>query len=102
MKYFNSLVFLLITLISCHTTGKDAKQPNELIRKFKPFLNGIWITADYIDDVGKTKSPLKSSEKLNFISEFVIDTTKTSEDSIHVGAGMGNHEGGDFVLYFKQ
>lgn len=102
MKYISIIIPLFTILISCQTADKTTSQPNVLIEKFKPFLSGVWVTSDYIDDIVKTKSPLKSSEKLTFITEFSIDTTGISDDSIHIGAGMNNHEGSDFILYFKQ
>lgn len=102
MKYISIVISFFIILVSCQTTDKTAGQPDKLIEKFKPFLNGIWVTSDYLDDIARTKSPLKSSEKLIFITEFTIDTTGVSDDSIHISAGLGNHEGYDFILYFRQ
>jgi hypothetical protein len=103
MKYSSIVAFIFLVFISCQTTDKKTgKHSNELIGKFKPFLNGTWVPADYINEIVKTKSPFKSSDKITYISEFSIDTTKLSDDSIHIGAAMGNHEGGEFIIYFKQ
>lgn len=103
MKYSSLVAFIFLLPISCQTTDKKTdKHSNELIEKFKPFLIGTWVPADYINDIVKTKSPLKSSNKITYISEFSIDTIKLSDDSIHIGAAMGNHEGGEFIIYFKQ
>jgi len=103
MRYSISIAFILLFFISCQTTEKKTdKHSNELIEKFKPFLNGTWVPVDYIKAIVKTKSPLKSSEEITFISEFSIDTTGIIKDSIHVLAAMGNHEGYDFYVYFKQ
>jgi hypothetical protein len=101
MKYLVVIVSFFIALYSCQTTGKKENQPNELIEKFKPFLHGTWVPVDYINDIVKTKSPLKSSG-LGLISEFSIDAAAIKEDSLHVGASFGNHEGGEFILYFQQ
>jgi hypothetical protein len=100
MKYLSIVIFLFIISQSCRTKGNTTVHSNELIEKFKPFLNGTWVPADYINDIVKTKSPFKSSGKITYISEFSIDATKLS-DSINIGAAMGNHEGGDFILHFK-
>lgn len=102
MKYIFIISFLSI-LISCNTIDTPATdQSNELVQKFKPFLHGVWVPSDYIDAIVKTKSPLKSSEELAFISEFIIDTSAINADSIHVDMALGNHEGSDFILFFKQ
>jgi hypothetical protein len=102
MKY-SILVSLIILIFSaCKTKDKKSGQAaNPLIEKFKPYLNGVWVPKEYVDDIKKNKSPLKSSDKLTFISEFSINAANIEEDSIHVGAGFGNHEGGDFILYFR-
>lgn len=94
-------IIICFCFISCGTTEKQATHSDELIKKFKPFLHGTWIPADYIDDIAKTKSPLKSSGP-GLISEFFIDTAAMKEDSLQISAAFGNHEGGEFILYFRQ
>ncbi len=104
MKYTIVVSSLFIILSSCNSiTDKQPQKPtNELVERFKPFLHGVWIQADYIDDIAKTKSPFKSSEKLTFISEMIIDTSNVATDSMLINIALGNHEGSDFILYFKQ
>ncbi len=104
MKFINSAIYFLIALSSCNSEAHKTspQSTNELIQRFKPVLNGVWVQVDYMDDIIKTKSPFKSSEKLTFISELVIDTSGISADSMIVGTALGNHEGSDFILYFKQ
>ena len=102
MKYSITVALIILIFSSCKTKDKKPGQDsNPLIEKFKPYLNGVWVSKEYVDDVKKNKSPLKSSDKLTFISEFSINAIDLEEDSIHVGAGFGNHEGGDFIIYFR-
>lgn len=98
VKFTITVFYFFLFLASCQSIDKTESLSN----KFKPYLNGIWVVADYIEDVTKTRSPLISSDKLTFITEFVIDTAGIAADSVHIGAGMGNHEGMDFVLYFRK
>lgn len=104
MRLLIAITFLSITIATC----KEAKQKStvekqiDLSQKFKPFLHGVWVPADYVTELVKTKSPHKASNYLKFISEFVIDTNDKSQDSLQVGISLGNHEGSQFVLYFKQ
>jgi hypothetical protein len=73
-----------------------------VIQKLKPILSGVWVHADYMGDIVKTQSPFKSSARLTFITELVIDTSGIFADSMRVNIALGNHEGSDFILYFKQ
>jgi hypothetical protein len=104
MKFSIISISFLILLFSCNSTDDQVpvQSTNELIQQFKPFLHGVWVQADYIDDIVKTKSPVKSGEKLTFITELIIDTSNISADSLIAGIALGNHEGSDLILYFKQ
>ena len=104
MKFIITTISFLIVLSSCSskTDKTPANSANELVQRFKPFLHGVWVQADYMDDIVKTKSPFKSSEKLTFITELVIDTSGISADSINAGIALGNHEGSNLILYFKK
>jgi hypothetical protein len=101
MKYPGIKVFFLMLLVSCRT-GNKSEPPEQLIKKFNPFLSGNWVAADYITEIEKTKSPLKSSNKIAEFSEFIIDMAEIKGDSMYIAAGLGNHEGADFILYFRQ
>lgn len=84
MRLLIAITFLSITIATC----KEAKQKStvekqiDLSQKFKPFLHGVWIPADYVTELVKTKSPHKASNYLKFISELVIDTNDKSQDSL--------------------
>jgi hypothetical protein len=98
------VIGFLFTLAACNEPEQKAvpEKQIDLSQKFKPFLHGVWIPADYLTELAKTKSPHKASEQLKLISEFVIDTSGNSKDSLGVDISLGNHEGSQFVLYFKQ
>jgi hypothetical protein len=104
MKFIIITFSFLLILFSCNTiVDKPLALPaNELAQQFKPFLRGVWVQSDYMDDILKTRSPVKSSEKLTFITQLTIDTSGISADSMNAGIALGNHEGSDIVLYFKQ
>jgi hypothetical protein len=104
MRLLIAIAFLLIIVAAC----KQAKQKTisekqiDLSQKFKPILHGVWVPVDYVTELTKTKSPHKASDYLATISEFAIDTSGNSLDSLEVGISLGNHEGSQFILYFKQ
>ena len=96
--------FLFVGFVACKQPKQKATSGKQidLSQKFKPFLHGIWVPADYVTELVNTKSPHKASDYIKFISEFVIDTNSNSRDSLEVGVSLGNHEGSQFVLYFKE
>ena len=103
MRFLIAIAFLLITIAACKEAEEKTiiKKQTGLSQKFKPFLHGVWVPADYVAELVNTKSPHKASDRLETISEFVIDTSGNSKDSLEVGISLGNHEGSQFVLYFK-
>lgn len=76
-------------------------QTDELIQKFKPFIQGVWVKADYFNKVIKTKSPLAAADEATGITTMYINTDHIKGDSIVVSAGIDNHEGGNPVLKFQ-
>lgn len=104
MKFSIVIISFLIVFFSCNSSADQTplQSTNELIKQFKPFLHGVWVQADYMDDIVKTKSPVKSGKKLTFITEIVIDTSDISADSVIADIALGNHEGSDLILYFKK
>jgi hypothetical protein len=104
MRLLINIAFLLITIIASEPAKQKTKTEKQidLSQKFKPILHGVWVPADYVAELVNTRSPHKASEHLKTISEFVIDTSGNSLDSLEVGISLGNHEGSQFILYFKQ
>jgi hypothetical protein len=107
------LAFLILSVfIACksktQSSNKDSVSnasatavTNPLIKEFKPFIDGVWVKTDYIDSLSKNKSPYKSSELLGNVASMIIELPYNNCDSIHIGYSLNNHEGSDFVLYFK-
>jgi hypothetical protein len=91
------LCLLLILLIAVNTS--DAKNIEKLKQNAIAYMNGVWVRSDYIAEIEKTKSPLKSFEYLWGIASMNINTTVV-DDSIVVGASLNNHEGFEFTTYF--
>lgn len=84
------------------TVIKPSVVPNqELIKKFAPIIQGVWVKKDYIDKVIKTLSPLASADEATGITVFYINTKNINGDTIKIAAGYGNHEGGELILRFK-
>ena len=116
MRKLVFIMFAFFILISCSNSettlendysqmGDNTSQMDSLKQYFIPKIKGVWVLTDYINEIEKTKSPLKSRHKLygnnfNSITTMVIDVANQS-DSIEVGAGINNHEGYDFVIYFQ-
>jgi len=75
-------------------------QPRDTLRIIKGVLHGRWYSADYIQDVKRTKSPLISARIASSITEIFLDTSLVKGDSLEVHA-QGLHEGGSFMVYFR-
>ena len=110
----NLIPLLIISaFIACKSknssTNKDSiinntysnKQSADLIQKFKPIIQGVWIKKDYIDKVVETKSPMAAQGLASGLTTMYIQTDSLKGDSLTVGAGWNNHEGGDLTLKFK-
>lgn len=83
------------------TKQSVTKPNNDLITKFKPIVQGVWVKKDYIDKINKTKSPEASSDLATDMTTFYVDISKVKGDSLLVNAGWGNHDGSDIMLYFR-
>jgi hypothetical protein len=104
-KIYPLILAAFIISSSCSnekTSGlsNKTKEDASLKQQFIPALNGIWVLTDYINEIERTLSPLKSSEKLHGIVSMEINTTAAS-DSIEVGANYNNHEGYNFTVFFE-
>jgi len=98
------LTFFILTSCSndkTSTVDNGSNQIDSLKQKFIPTLNGVWVLTDYIKAIERTKSPLKSADKLQGVVTMIIEADIKS-DSIYVGASWNNHEGYNFSTYFIQ
>ncbi|WP_146203112.1 hypothetical protein [Mucilaginibacter oryzae] len=80
---------------------KNTNTISGLVQQFKPFIQGIWVTSDYITDLSRTKSPYISSKKLAGAAALEINLDSAEKDSTVVGVSLNNHEGASFTLFFK-
>lgn len=65
-------------------------------------LTGVWVKSDYIEELGKTKSPIKASKKLRNIVTLIVDPQNVTGDTLTVGISINNHEGGNFLALFSE
>jgi len=86
---------------STNTSNSGGNQTYDLIQKFRPFIQGIWVKKTYMEDAYETKSPYTSRLKLRGVAGMQIKLPHSKSDSADVGYSLNNHEGGDFILYFK-
>lgn len=99
------IIIFTATILSSFSIEKTRANDNgfnkidSLKQIFSPILNGVWVINDYIKEIEKTKSPLKSKDKLNGIVTMVI-RSNIPKDSLDVLVSWNNHEVSNFTLYF--
>ena len=103
MKYYFS-IFIIVAIFSfCSSDNASSKISNktssaENFRKnFTPTLTGSWLLTEYMTEIKKTKSALKSSVKLQDVVEIITDG-KLTNDSLEINVNINNHEGDGFML----
>ena len=111
MKNIFYTFIIICLLFSCRSNNKQkeqdtvkvkspSNQSNAFIKKFKPLIQGVWVKKDYIDMLSKNRSPYTSFKGLQGIAEFEIHLPDVA-DSTNIGYSLNNHEGAEFVLFFK-
>lgn len=111
-KMKNTLFLLLITttFLSCKSNSKKVTTDStisasplssQLLKQYKPYFDGIWVVKDYVNDLGKTRSPYKSRNKLGGVAGLEINIGLTHTDSTMAGVSLNNHEGTNFTIYSK-
>jgi hypothetical protein len=106
-------ILSISVFLSCQNNNSNLNSNNspidssgiskEQILLFKKIINGVWIKKDYIDLVVEKKSPAAATDEASGITIMNISTSsiRGNGDSVMVGVGWGNHEGGDIILRFK-
>ncbi|MCB9047555.1 MAG: hypothetical protein H6550_15585 [Chitinophagales bacterium] len=105
MKKILIALSLIVAFAACGSDNgnkTNGPSPIELQTSFAPNIKGVWVLTDYVDDLGKTKSPKASSDKLQGIVSMDIDPEIVSGDSAIVSASLNNHEGYTFYLMYRQ
>lgn len=110
MRNLFYVLFVIGLLGSCKSIGNQttdidpalsSRQTKELIKKFKPLIQGVWVKKDYIDKVRKTKSPLAAADEATDLTTMYINTKNIKGDSLMIITGWGNHDGSQFMMKFK-
>lgn len=116
MKYFFYAFIAASLLCACKSNQKAStkdstaaiakglsteNQTTNLAAKFKPIIDGVWVKADYIDGLKAGKTPYQIHKTLSDVVAMEI-ATPNNADSILIGYSLNNHEGAEFMLYFKQ
>jgi hypothetical protein len=114
MKKNLLLLLVLGAVMACksknNSTSKDSvvsniynkkQSNNELMREFEPIIQGVWVKADYINKLIKTKSPLAASDLATGLTTIYIDTNQIKGDSIVTMAGYYNHDGANATIKFQ-
>jgi len=78
-----------------------ATQAEVVAQRVSPIIKGAWVKADYLAAVQKSKSPLMAFDLAGPVSEMIINPAERTVDSLVVGLGLGNHEGGNMTVYFR-
>jgi len=105
MRHFTTIILTVLTLISCSnekrkTDTNSINHVDSLRQDFNSFYKGVWVLTDYIEEIKKTKSTLKSANKLKDITTLIIKQ-EMKGDSVEIGISLNNHEGDSFIAYFS-
>lgn len=74
---------------------------NTIAKQVLPIINGFWVQATYLDAIARSQSPFQAQNTLKEVTEMQINSTALRQDSMEVGLNLGNHEGGQFSIYFR-
>lgn len=101
------IVFFLTALILMSCSSEKRKSDTNTINNvdslrhdFNSVFKGVWVLTDYIEEIVKTKSALKSANKLKDITEMIINE-ESKCDSVEIGISINDHEGNSFIAYFS-
>ena len=103
MKFSIVILIITVTFSFCSNdnastkTGSKTGSAENFRQNFVPTLTGSWLMTDYMTEIEKTKSALKSAGKLQDVVEMITDG-KTTNDTLEVNVSFNNHEGDGFML----
>lgn len=73
-----------------------------IAQQFSPIISGSWVSADYLDEVARTRSPEKAFDHTPPApSSLAIMSFVNKQDSVKIGASYGLHEGGNLTLLLQ-
>lgn len=83
-------------------TGAPAAKEPTLAQRLSPLLSGYWVSADYLREVARTRSPAAAFDHTPPApSSLKIGNFATQQDSVEIGASYGLHEGGNLTLLLQ-
>ncbi len=103
MKFSIVILIVTVTFSFCSNDNASKKTASKtgsaenFRQNFVPTLTGSWLMTDYMTEIEKTKSALKSAGKLQDVVEMITDG-KTTNDTLEVNVSFNNHEGDGFML----
>ncbi|TVT40713.1 hypothetical protein FNT36_14735 [Hymenobacter setariae] len=72
-----------------------------LAQRLSPVLNDYWVSADYLREVARTRSPQAAFDGALSPTSLVIEDFAGQKDSVEIGASYGLHEGGSLTLLLQ-
>ena len=73
-----------------------------LAQQISPIISGYWVSADYLREVARTRSPATSFDRTPpGPSSLAISPFTSQKDSVKIGASYGLHEGGSLILLLR-
>lgn len=71
-------------------------------QRFSPIISGYWVSADYLKEVARTRSPEASFDHTPpGPSSLAISPFASQKDSVEIGASYSLHEGGSLILLLR-
>lgn len=83
-----------------NTKGVPVAAPT-LAQRLSPLLKGYWVSADYLREVARTRSPQAAFDSAPSPTSLVIEDFAGKKDSVEIGASYGLHEGGSLTLLLQ-
>ncbi|MBJ6143529.1 hypothetical protein [Hymenobacter sp. BT559] len=72
-----------------------------LAQRLSPVLKGHWVSANYLREVARTRSPQAAFDDAPSPTSLVIEDFAGQKDSVEIGASYGLHEGGNLTLLLQ-
>lgn len=108
MRYLSILFFTLL-IISCRNNGRNngnitrLSETDSLENVFLPIINGDWARVEYVEDLRKTLSPLKTYDNIGENDcALYINSKRVSNDSLLVYVSFGGGGSTFYSTHFKK
>ncbi|OON70027.1 hypothetical protein B0919_04575 [Hymenobacter sp. CRA2] len=82
-----------------------AESSQQLAGRFLPIVGGVWLNADYLDRVGRTRSPRRALADMpggaHAPTALLLNPAERQADTLQFLLGIDNHEGMTATLLFR-